>query len=199
MISQGQLQVLNEAASANGLYEKLAEVGESLLYDDAFEEQARADVENGYAEEGIGEARRNLQEQGFQAWDYEILVKTNAQARARLKELGEEVPGPTLFEAGFDPRELQGIPHLGTEEVGGFEYIEGLFVDASGFGATDEPALTFDQFRGEVQRLIREQNGQVWLAITEAGQFQVRVGAWRKADDVAQLSDEEGVAFTIRL
>ena len=51
------------------------------------------------------------------------------------------------------------------------------FVDASGFGADDELALTPKQFAGELRRYVAE-NPTHGFALTGVGQFQVRVGAF---------------------
>lgn len=53
-----------------------------------------------------------------------------------------------------------------------------LMVDASGFGARDEPALTIGEFGDLVKA-----NANLGWAVVEAGQFQVVVGAFRKLDD----------------
>ncbi|HDY89155.1 MAG TPA: hypothetical protein ENH82_13700 [bacterium] len=50
-----------------------------------------------------------------------------------------------------------------------------LFVDHSGFGANDEPALTADQFLEKV----KEGFG---YAIVEQGQFQLYVGVYKRKD-----------------
>jgi hypothetical protein len=68
---------------------------------------------------------------------------------------------------------LKAIPNLGDHTPEGFELVESHFVDSSGFGAEDEPALTFGQFIGK----LNTKNG---YAITEVGQFQIYIGEFKK-------------------
>lgn len=67
-----------------------------------------------------------------------------------------------------------------TMQLKGYELIQELFVDSSGFGADDEPALTQNRFMNELSRIIAENNGRVYATITNAGQFQVYVGLFKK-------------------
>lgn len=60
----------------------------------------------------------------------------------------------------------------GDEEMRGV-YHAGFFVDASGFGASYEPALTIDQF-------IEKMRPGYGYAVIEAGQFQVHVGVFER-------------------
>lgn len=64
-------------------------------------------------------------------------------------------------------------------EVKGYELIERLFVDSSGFGAEDEPALTVSQFERKVHEIL-DIHGTVTAKIIDAGQFQVYVGLFKK-------------------
>lgn len=50
-----------------------------------------------------------------------------------------------------------------------------LFVDASGWGNSNEPALTQDEFLA-----YKEANPTLLFGITEAGQFQVVVGVYER-------------------
>jgi hypothetical protein len=67
------------------------------------------------------------------------------------------------------------FPNLGDHVPDGWELVDEFMADASGFGAPDEPALTFDQL---VDRL-KEGKG---YAITQVGQFQVMVGEFKRGD-----------------
>jgi len=67
------------------------------------------------------------------------------------------------------------FPFLGSHIPKGWERTSEFFVDASGFGADYEPALTIKQFVSQ----IKENYG---YAITEAGQFQVYIAEYRKVD-----------------
>ena len=64
-------------------------------------------------------------------------------------------------------------------ELKGYELIEMFFVDSSGFGAYDEPALTVPRFKAELTKLL-EQHGKLMAKIIDAGMFQVYVGVFKK-------------------
>lgn len=66
-----------------------------------------------------------------------------------------------------------------TMELKGYKLIDELFVDSSGFGSEDEPALTPDNFEKKLLELLNE-HGQLNATITGAGQFQVYVGLFKK-------------------
>ena len=66
-----------------------------------------------------------------------------------------------------------------TMQLQGYELIEELFVDSSGFGIESEPALTVDSFENKIQSLLNEY-GKLTAKITMAGQFQVYVGLFKK-------------------
>lgn len=63
------------------------------------------------------------------------------------------------------------FPHIGSHRPSSWNLIDQLFVDSSGFGTPDEPALTIDQFKEE----LRPGFG---YAIIEEGQFQLYVGVF---------------------
>ena len=72
------------------------------------------------------------------------------------------------------------IPHLGCACKSldrKHRRIETLFVDISGFGSEDEPALSLRQFKEKVRALIAEY-GSILLALEERGQFQGYVAVW---------------------
>jgi hypothetical protein len=69
---------------------------------------------------------------------------------------------------------LKAIPNLGDYVPEGFELVENHFVDSSGFGAEDEPALTIGQFVDK----LGTKNG---YAITESGQFQLNIGEFARS------------------
>lgn len=66
-----------------------------------------------------------------------------------------------------------------TMELKGYELVKELFVDNSGFGLDDELALTQNQFKKELENLLKE-HGQLTAKITNAGQFQVYIGLFKK-------------------
>jgi hypothetical protein len=64
-------------------------------------------------------------------------------------------------------------------ELLGFEEVASLFVDSSGFGQDNEPALTVTQFERQVKELVKE-HGTLTAKITGQGMFQVYVGLFKK-------------------
>jgi hypothetical protein len=64
------------------------------------------------------------------------------------------------------------MPNIGSYRPKGWRLLRKLFVDKSGFGRLDEPALTVEQFYAEV----KEDFG---YAIIEEGEFQVYIGEFR--------------------
>lgn len=65
------------------------------------------------------------------------------------------------------------FPYIGDYVPDGWEKTNEYFVDSSGFGGENEPALTVSQFMEKV----RDGYG---YAITEAGEFQAYVGEFKK-------------------
>jgi len=61
----------------------------------------------------------------------------------------------------------------------GYELIEELFADNSRLGASDELALTRDQFLDRVTELIAEHE-ELDARITKVGQFQVYIGLFKQ-------------------
>lgn len=71
------------------------------------------------------------------------------------------------------------LANIETMELKGYELIKELFVDSSGFGASDEPALTKSQFEIELESIVNKHKS-VTTKITNTGQFQVYVGVFTK-------------------
>jgi len=73
---------------------------------------------------------------------------------------------------------------LGDYEPFGWEITEtSWFVDATGHGRDWESALTVEQFKAELRGYLAENPGD-GFAITEEGQFQVVVSAFRRVAKV---------------
>ena len=70
---------------------------------------------------------------------------------------------------------LKRIPNFGTYRPSGWEYLQSHFVDSSGFGEEDEPAMTAQAFANSLVV------GRAY-AIVSVGQFQVYVGEFQKED-----------------
>lgn len=61
----------------------------------------------------------------------------------------------------------------------GYELVEELFCDSSGFGLDNEPALTKEQLIKKVTRLLQEHTS-LHAFITSMGYFQVYLGLYKK-------------------
>jgi len=115
-------------------------------------------------------------------WDLETIKALNERAQARAKELGLT---PHLIRSEVELLAMPPFPfpNIGSDEVEAdkrWERIDTLFVDSSGFGSEDEPALTVDQFIEKLRTLVREnKDGGIRCAIVEEGQFQLYIGVWR--------------------
>jgi hypothetical protein len=71
------------------------------------------------------------------------------------------------------------FPFIGTYEPEGWRKVEELFCDSSGFGAEWEPALTIGQLIEKMKGWEREGKSYGY-AVTEAGQFQIRLGVFEQ-------------------
>jgi len=68
---------------------------------------------------------------------------------------------------------IKGCKVVGIGDVFGYELMQNFFVDNSGFGSDDEPALTFSNFLDKVK-------AGYFYGIRDVGQFQVNIGEYRK-------------------
>lgn len=59
------------------------------------------------------------------------------------------------------------------------EKLDSLFCDSSGWGSPGEPALTTEQLKTELRRLLEENDQGILVAIEEQGQFQLSLGVWK--------------------
>jgi hypothetical protein len=92
-----------------------------------------------------------------------------------------------MYRARQDKDEgVKGCKVVGIGDVFGYELIQNYFVDNSGFGAEDEPALTFDKFLDKVK-------AGFYYGIRDIGQFQVNIGEYKKVARTKILT-EQGIA-----
>ena len=113
-------------------------------------------------------------------WGLETIRRINQTSAERARELGLE---PVLLETAAQLKDWPPfpIPHLGgacSDVDEDHERVDSLFVDSSGFGADNEPALTSDQFKTRLVALMGE-HGSLILAIEDQGQFQLYVVVWK--------------------
>ena len=102
------------------------------------------------------------------------LETIRAISEEKAIEAAAENKQPYVAYEDHDPGVFN-CPHLGDYIPEGWVEIEELFVDSSGFGSENEPALTTDQFLEKVK-------GGLGYAVSEAGQFQVFVRVFKRVD-----------------
>ena len=106
----------------------------------------------------------------------------NQQAARKARKRGKTpfVPdGPEMVE-NWPPFPF---PSLGDFDPPGWERTEdSWFVDKSGWGRHDEPALTWEQFKDQFQDYVAD-NPSHGFAISEEGEFQLYVTAFRPVED----------------
>lgn len=109
-------------------------------------------------------------------------IQALSDEAARKARRGGQLPYGFFDEAEVDRVEASGrapLPFLGSYVPRGYKLVDQLFVDSSGFGCEDEPALTQGQFFARVREHVRDGN-RYFYAVTEAGQFQVYVGVYEQ-------------------
>ena len=99
----------------------------------------------------------------------ETIMAMSNKAAVNAKEQGLRPLEADTFE------EVRAMPNLGTYLPRGWALVERHFVDSSGFGSDNEPALSVGQFSALVER-----NPGFGWAIMEEGQFQIYVGQYRR-------------------
>jgi hypothetical protein len=102
--------------------------------------------------------------------DLATINKMNRESGMKARKSGRE---PFVLRSDSDRDDLRKIPNFGTYRPKGWHLVRTLFVDSSGFGASDEPAMTFGQFS-------KEAKVGYGYAIVEAGQFQVYIGEFKR-------------------
>jgi hypothetical protein len=102
-------------------------------------------------------------------------IKQINQERAR--EAASENLEPFVYYNVDEVSEMIPFPfaHIGDYRPEGWLLVDRHFVDSSGFGADDEPAMSLPQFVALLEERVTERPGTGW-AVIEAGQFQVYVG-----------------------
>lgn len=89
----------------------------------------------------------------------------------------QRMPGGELWNGkrGFP------FPHLGDHQPAGWtDTGESYFVDSSGLGRDDEPALTWEQFNRRLIAEVVQSPRRLGLGITEVGQFQLYVSIFER-------------------
>jgi hypothetical protein len=71
------------------------------------------------------------------------------------------------------------FPNLGDYRPKGWKLVDTLFVDSSGFGADDEPAMSVRQLKAKLNELQRSDETYGY-GIVEAGPFQLHLGVFER-------------------
>jgi len=115
-------------------------------------------------------------------WSLEVIDYLNQEAAKEARKRGATpfVPaGPENVE-NWPPFPF---PNLGNFDPPGWEHTEeSWFVDKTGCGEPWESALTWEGLKGQLQNYIAENPGH-GFAITEEGQFQLYVTAFRPVEE----------------
>lgn len=118
------------------------------------------------------------------------------EAAHKARREGREPYG--FFDEADVGESLRKLPFIGHHVPRGFRLVDTLFVDTSGLGSEDEPALTLRAFRERIVRDVQDGNRYSY-AITEVGQFQAYVGVYengrersRKPSKTRRMVDGEG-------
>lgn len=99
----------------------------------------------------------------------ESIEQMSREAGERAAELAQE---PLVAFTDKDASVFK-CPNLGDYVPDGWKEVDRLFVDNSGFGSDNEPALTPEQFIDKVK-------AGMGYAVVEVGQFQVYIGVFEK-------------------
>lgn len=108
-----------------------------------------------------------------------MIREVQREAALRAAEDGER---PFVYWPGDEPNPGD-LPFLGDYVPRGWRLVRTYFVDGTGRGHEDEPAMTIEAWRREVEVVVAEYAGTGrtpgW-AVYEAGQFQVYVGLYER-------------------
>jgi hypothetical protein len=107
------------------------------------------------------------------------VIQQLSDAQARKAARVKRRPYVPFDVEEVDRMETFPFPNIGSYKPAGWRKVADWFVDKTGWGAEDEPALTLNQFRAAVREWVEKHPGD-GFAITEEGQFQIYVSAFRK-------------------
>ena len=114
------------------------------------------------------------------------LARQQGRRAARAKWLPLVVEAEDMPDDACLAAYLRHTPNIGAYRPTGWRLVERLFLDKTGCGAEDEPALTFGQFLREVRRAGPGSG----YAIVEEGESQVYVGRFVPARQDAVQEEE---------
>jgi len=101
------------------------------------------------------------------------LATIESMNEERAKESKDKKPYVISSQSEIDNMPPFPFPNFGNYRPKGWKLVETYFVDSSGVGSDREPALTSERFKDKLKV-------GYGYAIIEEGQFQVRVGEFKR-------------------
>jgi len=108
-----------------------------------------------------------------------VTIRNESDKAARRAARQHLEPYVVFDKAEVDRMTSFPFPFLGDYVPKGWEKVNELFCDSSGFGRDSEGALSVGQLQSELLKRL-EAKDTFGYAIVEAGQFQAYVGVYRK-------------------
>ena len=88
---------------------------------------------------------------------------------------------PFVYWPGDDLGPPFPFPSLGDYVPDGWELTDNFMADSSGFGRPGEPALTPEELREHIEKVLSDNpKDTIGWAVIEIGQFQIVIGQFRK-------------------
>lgn len=107
-----------------------------------------------------------------------IAINNDIARQAARRRLRPYVPSGADEVDRWRQLPFEAFPNIGYHEPKGWEKVESWFVDKYGVGLESEPAMTHRRLK-QVLRDYIEENPDHGFAITEEGQFQCVVSAFK--------------------
>lgn len=105
-------------------------------------------------------------------------IRAESDRAARLAARANKQPYVIYDEEEVDTTKTWPFPFIGDFVPKGWEKVDELFVDSSGFGSESEPALTQRGLRAKLKEYLVSDD-TFGFAITQCGQFQCYVGVYK--------------------
>lgn len=125
-------------------------------------------------------------------------IRAESDRAARLAAKAKKEPYVVYDEQEVESTSSWPFPFIGHYEPAGWEKLDELFVDSSGFGSESEPALTQRAFRAKLLEYVKASE-TYGFAITEVGQFQCYVGVFKRNDSYKPRRRRQKLAPSGRL
>jgi hypothetical protein len=114
-------------------------------------------------------------------------IQRLSDEHARKAAVQRRVPYVPFDEKEVDTFGVNGMvfpfPNLGSYRPRGWELVEDLFCDGTGWGSEHEPAMTPRQLREKIKSIISKDAKTYGFAIIECGQFQLYIGVFERTPE----------------